>query len=115
MARITSRVMSAVIFLAFAVLVQMPIVIQSINAINLSSGFISEGLQKVLLVWLIGSFMIAISFEWISLLLSIMPFIITLPLSLIYTTLNPAYVGIILENIAIVVVLVFTRMAANML
>lgn len=93
----------------------MPLVIQSINTINLSSGFVEEGLPKILLIWLIGSFMIAISFEWISLTLSTTPFIITLPLSLIYTTLNPAYGGIIWENIAIVAVLIFTRISANMI
>jgi len=115
LARIAGRILSAVIFLVLVILVQMPLVIQSINTINLSSGFVEEGLQKILLIWLIDSIMIAISFEWISLTLSTIPFIITLPLSLIYTTLNPAYGGIVWENIAIVAVLIFTRMAANMI
>lgn len=115
LARITGRILSIAIFLVLVVLIQMPIVIDSINTINLSSGFVEGGLQVVLVIWLIDSLLIAISFEWISLTLSLIPFIITLPVSLIYTTLNPAYGWIIFVNAAIVSVLIFSRMIANVI
>ena len=115
LARITGRILSVAIFLVLVVLIQMPIVIESINTINLSSGFVEGGLQIILVIWLIDSLLIAISFEWISLTLSLIPFIITLPVSLIYTTLNPAYGWIVFINAAIISVLIFARMIANVI
>jgi hypothetical protein len=115
LARILGRFLTAALFLALVILVEMPLIFQSINTINLSSGFVEDGLQKILLIWLIDSFIIAFSFEWISLTLSTTPFVITLPLSLIYNTLNPTYGGIVLTNAAIVFVLIFARMSANII
>lgn len=93
----------------------MPLVAQSINNINLSSGYTETGLQIILLIWLIDSFMIAISFEWVSLTISILPFILTFPIALIYPTLNSAYGWIVYANLAVVIVLIFARMIANII
>jgi hypothetical protein len=59
--------------------------------------------------------MIAISFEWISLTISIIPFIVTLPIALIYTAMNPAYGWIVFANMAVVIVLIFARTIANII
>ncbi len=115
MARITGRILSIAIFLILVVLVQLPLVIRSINTINLASGFVEWGLQIILVVWLVDSLLIAISFEWVSLTLSVIPFIITLPISFIYTTLNPAYGWIVFANAAFVFILIFARMVSNII
>ncbi|MHA1363185.1 MAG: hypothetical protein ACTSP1_11760 [Candidatus Freyarchaeota archaeon] len=114
LARIISRIISITIFLGVVVLIQVPLVIQSINTINLSSVFMGGELQAILVVWLVDSLLVAMSFEWISLILSVIPFIITLPFALIYTALSPVYGWIVLMNITVISVLIFGRIIANL-
>ncbi|MEM2133678.1 MAG: hypothetical protein Q6366_007350 [Candidatus Freyarchaeota archaeon] len=115
MARIMGRILSFIVLLVLVILIQMPLVIESINTISWSSGFTEKGLQIILMIWLVDSLLIALSFEWVSLTVSVIPFIITLPISLVYTTINSVYGWIVLTNLAVVIVLILARMMANVL
>ncbi len=109
------RILSFIVLLVLVTLIQMPLVIESINTINWSSGFKEGGLQIILVIWLIDSLLIALSFEWVSLTISVIPFIITLPISLVYTTINSVFGWIVLTNLVVVIVLILARMVANVL